>query len=203
MVGVVRLNHPRSLDDSLVDGVRERSDAAFSTVYQLVASELLSFANGMLRDRGAAEDAVQQAFLELARAAPSIKGGGNSLRAWLFKSVRFSCLDEIRRRKRRPERPSKDLPDIETEAELGDGDPILHEALQRMGERHRAILVLRHVIGYSFDEIATILESNRTAIYAASTRAESRLRRELSIVESMQSLASQQIEDQGPDRIAQ
>ncbi len=197
---MVRLSHPRSLDDSLVDGVRERSDEAFSTVYQLVASELLSFANGMLRDRGAAEDAVQQAFLELARAAPTIKGDGNSLRAWLFRSVRFSCLDEIRRRKRRPEQPTADVPEGEIETDSTEGDPIVHEALQRLGERHRAILVLRHVIGYSVDEVARILESNRTAIYAASARAERRLRKELSVVESGPSPASQQLEDRGPDR---
>ena len=181
---MVGLNHPRTLDDSLVDGVRERSDEAFATVYRLVASELLSFANGMLRDRGAAEDVVQQSFLELARAAPGIKGDGNSLRAWLFRSVRFGCLDEIRRRQRRPEQPTDQLPETATSGDRDDGDPSLVEALHRLGERHRSILVLRHVIGYSVDEIADILGSNRTAIYAASARAERRLRKELLVVES-------------------
>ena len=193
---MVLLNRPRTLDDSLVDGIRERSDAAFSTVYQLVASELVSFANGMLHDRGAAEDAVQQAFLELARAAPEIKGDGNSLRAWLYRSVRFGCLDEIRRRQQRPEQPTERLPETPSPQESDDGDPDLLSALQRLGERHRSILVLRHVIGYSVDEIADIMQSNRTAIYAASARAERRLRRELESVESHRSAASQRTEDQ-------
>lgn len=185
------MSQPRSLDDSLVDGVRERSEQAFATVYQLVASDLLSFANGMLRDLGAAEDAVQQAFLELARAAPTIRGDGRSLRAWLYRSVRFSCLDEIRRRKRRPEQPTADIPDTGVEDQMAEGDPALQEALMRLGERHRTILVLRHVVGCTVDDIAQILESNRTAVYAASARAERRLRRELAAVESSAAAASE------------
>ncbi len=185
------MNHPRTLDDSLVDGIRARSERAFATVYQLVASDLLSFANGMLRDIGAAEDAVQQAFLELARAAPTIKGDGRSLRAWLYRSVRFSCLDEIRRRKRRPEQPTHDLPDRGVEDTVVHGDPLLQEALMRLGARHRAILVLRHVIGCTVDEIAQILGSKRTAVYAASARAERRLRLELTSVESRAAAASE------------
>lgn len=189
---MARLTQPRGLDDSLVDGVRARSEQAFTTVYQLVASDLLSFANGMLRDIGAAEDAVQQAFLELARAAPTIKGDGRSLRAWLYRSVRFSCLDEIRRRKRRPEQPTEDLPERGVDDGVVEGDPLLQAALMKLGERHRTILVLRHVIGFTVDEVAQILGSNRTAIYAASARAERRLRRELTGVESKADAASEQ-----------
>jgi RNA polymerase sigma-70 factor (ECF subfamily) len=189
---VVRLNVPAGLDDSLVDGIRQRSDRAFATVYELVASDLFSFARGMLHDTGAAEDAVQQAFLELARAAPTIKGDGRSVRAWLYRSVRFSCLDEIRRRTRHPEQPTLNLPDHGVEDDDPLGDPSLQTALMRLGERHRTILVLRHVIGYSAEEIAEILGSNRTAVYAASARAERRLRLELDRVESRNDAASEQ-----------
>ena len=175
-----------------------RSEEAFAAVYQLVASDLVSVANGMLRDKGAAEDAVQQAFLELARAAPTIKGDGRSLRAWLYRSVRFSCLDEIRRRKRRPEDPTEHLPDRGFEDDFDDGDPELAAALARINDRHRAILVLRHVIGLSFDEIAQVLGTNRTAVYAASARAERRLRRELGSVESGLDSASQPSRDKQP-----
>ena len=185
------MSRPREIDDGLVDGIRNRSDDAFAAVYQVVASDLLSFANGMLHDRGAAEDAVQQAFLELARAAHTIAGDGRSLRAWLYRSVRFSCLDELRRRKRRPERPTDALPEPQTIDVPEDGDPALHEALMRLSERHRMILVLRHVVGCSVDDVARILGSNRTAVYAASARAERRLRRELSSVESRVDAASQ------------
>jgi RNA polymerase sigma-70 factor (ECF subfamily) len=186
------LSDRRTFDDSLADGVRARSEEAFAAVYQLVASDLVSFAYGMLRDRGAAEDAVQQAFLELARAAPTIKGNGRSLRAWLYRSVRFSCLDEIRRRERRPEQPVADIPERGDLEDTVDVDHQLHEALMRLSERQRSILLMRHVVGLPADEIAQSLGSNRTAVYAASARAERRLRTELSRVESRAAATSQQ-----------
>jgi RNA polymerase sigma-70 factor (ECF subfamily) len=170
--------------DELVDGIRERSERAFSAVYQLTASGLLSFAHGLLRDRAAAEDAVQQAFLELARAAPTMKGDGRSLRAWLYKSVRFRCLDELRRRRRRPEIPTDVLPDIDVVAAPQLPDPDLQDALSELTERHRSIVLLRHVVGLSFSEIANVLGTNRAAAYAASSRAERRLRQLLETVES-------------------
>ena len=189
------MSRPSIVDDDLVNGIRARSDEAFAALYRILASDLLSFANGMLRDRGAAEDAVQQAFLELARAAHTIKGDGRSLRAWMYRSVRFTCLDEVRRRKRRPEEPTDRLPDT-GRVDPGLPDPAVQEALMRLSDRHRAIVVLRHLIGCSVDEIAEILNTNRTAVYAASARAERRLAKELTDVESSFDAASQQVKDQ-------
>ena len=186
--------------DELVDGIRERSEEAFSTVYQLTANGLASFAYGMLRDRPAAEDAVQQAFLELTKAASSIRGDGRSLRAWLYRSVRFTCLDELRRRSRRPEVPTDEVPDVGVIDQIDLPDPELQQALMTLNERQRTLIVLRHVVGMSPSEIARILRSNRTAVYAALARAEHRLRRLLESVESAPHTASVQAEhvsDQG------
>jgi len=187
----------REIDDELVDGIRDRSDTAFTSVYQLVASDLLSFAFGMLRDRGAAEDAVQQAFLELARAAPTIGGDGRSLRAWLYRSVRFSCLDEIRRRRRHPEDPTERLPDAGVSDPIDFPDPALQAALMELSDRQRAIVVLRHVLDASFEDIAGLMGSNRTAMYAACARAERSLERRLRAVESADAAASERVKGRG------
>ena len=186
----------REVDNELVDGIRDRSDTAFTAVYQLLASDLVSFAFGMLHDRGAAEDAVQQAFLELAGAAPTITGDGRSLRAWLYRSVRFNCLDEIRRRKRHPEDPTERLSDAGVSDPIDPPDPELQAALMELSDRQRAIVVLRHVVGASFDDIAKVMGSNRTAMYAACARAERSLERRLRSVESASAAASQHVKEQ-------
>jgi RNA polymerase sigma-70 factor (ECF subfamily) len=183
--------------DGLVDGIRERSERAFSDLHRVMADRLVSYAHGMLRDRQAAEDAVQQAFLELARTSSSFNGDGRALRAWLFRSVRFNCLDEVRRRGRHPERPTAALPEtvsLDTEPCIA-LDPALEEAMAQLTEQQRSIIILKHVLGFSGAEIADILGSNRTAVYAAATRGERRLRKSLSPVESVAGAASQWVED--------
>jgi RNA polymerase sigma-70 factor (ECF subfamily) len=165
--------------DEIMDGIRIGNETAFATAYHQTADVLASFANGMVRDQRFAEDAVQQAFLELVQAAPKIKGDGRSLRAWLFRSIRFTCLDEIRRRARRPEDPTATMPEIGVESSPHgtlDTDPALANAMAQLTPRQQTLLVLRHVVGLDGEEAAIVVGSNRTAVYAATARAERRLR---------------------------
>lgn len=175
--------------DSLVEGVVAGMNHAFHRVYDLLADRLFSFALRRLRDRGAAEDAVQQAFLELARTSSNFRGDGRSLRAWLYASVRFRCADEHRRRSRRPERPTAHLPETATT------EPVdrwlsaeLTAAMRSLTERQSLMLELRHVDGLSGQEIADLLNMKRPAAYAAIDRAEASLRK--AFTEAMESSAS-------------
>lgn len=164
--------------DAIMDGIRARDEAAFAVAYEHTANPLASFANGIVHDRGFAEDAVQQAFLELVKASPSLKGDGRSLRAWLFRSVRFSCLDELRRRNRRPEALTGRVPESVGDADTAgsEADAELVAALEKLSERQRALLALKHVVGLSGNEIVDVVGGNRAAVYAATARAERHLR---------------------------
>ena len=137
---------------------------------------------------------MQQAFLELTRSASTFRGDGWSLRAWLYRSVRFGCLDEIRRRGRRPEVVTDSLPDPGYHDDLEPPDPDLQEALMALSERQRSLIVLRHLVGLPADEVAKIMRTNRSAVYAATARAERRLRRLLEGIESTTPPASVSVE---------
>jgi RNA polymerase sigma factor (sigma-70 family) len=122
-----------SESDALLEGVRRRAPDAFRRLYQDNARGLKSFAHSFLRDPASAEDAVQHAFLDLVKSAAGLH---TSPRAWLYKAVRYRCLDELRRRKRRrealfaevpepaPEPPADSFLDLDMEqalAQLTDG----------------------------------------------------------------------------------
>lgn len=181
----------------MAEGIRSGDDRAFAGLYEFLADDLYSFAWRRLRDVHAAEDVVQQAFLELARSRGEFRGDGRSLRAWLFRSVRFGCLDEVRRRSRHQEDPTAQLPDVASdEAEAIDWmDPILEAALGQLTEEQRTVLHLKHVVGLSGAEMAAVIGSNRAAVFAMAARAERRLRKLLEPVESEAPAASQEVQD--------
>lgn len=164
--------------DAHVAGIRDRSEAAFRAVYDAVADDLVSYAYGMLSDRRTAEDVVQQTFVELVRKGHRIRGDGRSLQAWLFKSVRFGCLDEYRRRSRRPEVPHDIVPDqpVSDDPMADTLDSELEAALDLLSDRQRSAVLLRHVVGLTGDEIAKILGTTRKAAYSLLARSETRLR---------------------------
>ncbi len=183
--------------DPLVAGVVQRDNQAFTQLYDLLANPLGAFAFRLVRDRQAAEDAVQQAFIELANAASDFLGDGRSLQAWMYKSVRFTCLDELRRRSRRPEVPTEVLP--EAPHRIPDSEPYTAElaaAIASLPKRQQILLDLRHVHGFSGDEIADVMSVTRPAAYAALSRAEKSLRRAFNAtVESAPLAASVSVKD--------
>ncbi len=164
--------------DGLAEGIRNGSHESFHALYDRFADELVSFAYGMVRDRRTAEDIVQQTFVELVRGCGRFRGNGRALRSWLYRSARYGCLDEFRRRRRHPETPAFDLPEVAVEPDPMEHvlDPLLADALDALTERQRTMILLRHVVGMSGDEIAAVMSSPRTAVYAALGRAERRLR---------------------------
>lgn len=183
--------------DALVAGVVQRDNQAFSQLYDLLADSLGAFAFRLVRDRQAAEDAVQQAFIELASAAPGFTGNGRSLQAWLYKSVRFSCLDEFRRRSRRPEVPTERLPEVAfVGSDTAPYSAELASAITSLPYRQQLLLDLRHVHQLSGYEMAEVLGMTRPAAYAALSRAEKNLRKAFTeAVESMSQTASLSVKD--------
>ncbi len=149
---------------------------AYDRLYEAMATRLFAFAFRFLSDREDAEDAVQQAFLELAQTG-SRPDNGRSLEAWLFASVRYTCIDLLRRRSRRPEVPHERVPEENREDyyELG-LDPQLERALASLTPEQRQIIHLKYVEGLDGQQIADIMDSNRVAVYAMSGRAQRRLK---------------------------
>jgi RNA polymerase sigma-70 factor (ECF subfamily) len=73
---------------------------AFNQLVLAHQSHAYSFAYRMLGEEEAAADAAQQAFLSAYRHLNELRG--ESFKSWLLRIVANACLDELRRRKRRP-----------------------------------------------------------------------------------------------------
>ncbi len=172
------------IDDSLATRLAAGDAMAFTELYERLGNRLFAFALRMLRDRHDAEDAVQHAFLEFVRARPQLHQA-RSVEAWMFKSVRFTCLDEFRRRGRHPEAPTDQLPELASFDEVpATMDPELESAIALLTDEQVQVIHLKHVEGCDGDEIAEIMGSTRPSVYAMASRAESRLKKLLDPVES-------------------
>jgi RNA polymerase sigma-70 factor, ECF subfamily len=130
-------------------GVRE--------AYAAHAGELYGFAVRSLEDRGLAEEAVQETFLRAWRAADRFDPDLGSLRTWLFAIMRNVVIDIGRARAARPV--------VRTEPPEQAHEPLeemllnwqIEEALRRIGEQHRRVLVETHLRGRPYGEVAAQL----------------------------------------------
>jgi RNA polymerase sigma factor (sigma-70 family) len=133
----------------------------------------------MLGSRSEADDAIQEAWLRLARADAD---GIQNTRAWLTTVVARVCLDVLRSRKARREvlldapLPA-DSPDPEQEAILADSVGLaLLVVLDTLTPAQRLAFVLHDMFAVPFDEIAPIVGRSTQATKMLASRARHRVR---------------------------
>jgi RNA polymerase sigma-70 factor (ECF subfamily) len=138
-----------------VGALRDERDVR--AAYSAHAGELYGFALRSLGDAGLAEEAVQETFLRAWRAGERFDSELGSLRTWLFAIIRNVVIDLGRARASRPgvaaggREPSHDPLD----------DALLawqvEEALRRIGEQHRRVLLETYYRGRPYAEVAAEL----------------------------------------------
>ncbi|WUI03351.1 sigma-70 family RNA polymerase sigma factor [Spirillospora sp. NBC_00431] len=155
---------------------------ALAEQFETHRGQLRAVAYRMLGSAGEADDAVQEAWLRLARTDPA---GIGSLEAWLRTVVSRLCLDMLRARASRREEPYGWPPPAqpagdggpEQEAELIDavGRAML-VVLDTLGPAERVAFVLHDVFAVPFEEIAAIVGRTPTAAKKLASRARHRVR---------------------------
>lgn len=165
--------------DDLLPRLRALDDDAFTALYDLMSTQLLTFTNGLLADRPTAEDVVQETFVALTRTVRKFRGDGRALLAWLYTTARRRCIDHRRRHRTTRERPVASPPETATAPAVTDVDPAVSAALQRLTEAQRTAIVLRRVLGYSGEEVGALMGIERDAVYALCARGERALREQL------------------------
>jgi RNA polymerase sigma-70 factor (ECF subfamily) len=130
-----------------------------------------------------AADAAQEALLAIVRGLPRFDGRA-SFGTWAYRVATNACLDEMRRRSRRPD---PGLPEYET---VDDGGPPsldtqvadqldIDAALQELPEEFRAPVVLRDLAGLDYAEIAEVLDLPPGTVRSRISRGRAALARHL------------------------
>jgi RNA polymerase sigma-70 factor (ECF subfamily) len=124
----------------------------------------------VVHDAAAAEDIAQEAFLSALRALDRFDRR-RPLGPWLHRIVVNRAIDWSRARALRPEAAADTLPEAAAPAAAqGIGDDVV-AALAELGPEHRAVVVLRHLLGYTPGEIAAMLDLPRGTVNSRLRRA--------------------------------
>jgi RNA polymerase sigma-70 factor (ECF subfamily) len=125
--------------------------------YAAHGGELYGFALRSLGDPGLAEEAVQETFLRAWRAGDRFDPELGSLRTWLFAIVRNVVIDLGRARAARPRPGYRDVEPAHDPLEEALLAWQVEEALRRIGEDHRRVLIETYFRGRPYAEVAVEL----------------------------------------------
>lgn len=155
---------------------------------------MLALAENLLRDRGLAEDVVQESFV---RALKGLDGfeGRSSLKSWLHRITVNSALSKLRQLKRLAEQsidehlPEFDRFDCRVEPpwsylasvdEVMESDDLRRQVYETIGElpdSYRVVLQLRDIEEYDTSEVATLLNISESNVKVRLHRARAALKK--------------------------
>ena len=148
------------MDRELVERARGGDEEAFGLIADAAFDRCYAIAQRILGEAAAAQDATQQALLDIWRKLPTLRDV-DRFEAWCYRIVVHACYAEARRYRRAiPAFLSDDHEPATTSDQfraIVDRDCV-ERAFDRQRVEHRAVLVLRYYLDLPLEEIASILE---------------------------------------------
>ncbi|MGA8300204.1 MAG: sigma-70 family RNA polymerase sigma factor [Terriglobales bacterium] len=143
-------------DLALVAAIRAGDQGAMATLYDRYSSIVYSVALRVLQDTGAAEDVLQEIFMQLWR-NPAFDASRGNMAAWLAVIARHRAIDALRRRK--PEDDFETVvvsvePDLASDADRSRAMAKVRQAFEVMPPPQRSALEMAYFEGLTHAEIA-------------------------------------------------
>mgnify|MGYP000863225331 CR=1 FL=1 len=165
---------------------------AYDQLMQRYEKKVYALCYRMSGSKDDAADLAQETFLKAFRALPMFKGQA-SFSTWLYRIAVNTCLDEQRKRKKRRQLVSLDqalkTEDGELPRQFPDEapDPLtvtvtrelqaeIQALLTKLPPAQRAVVVMRDLEGFSYEEMAAVLQIKMGTLKSRLNRARARLR---------------------------
>jgi len=164
---------------------------AFEQLIEKYQKKVYNIALKMLGNKEDAYDMSQEVFIRVYRSIDKFKEQA-SLSTWIYKITTNACLDEIRRRKNRftvsidddmelndskvKRQIEYDGPSPEIIVEENELREIINKSIQQLPEQYRVVTILRDIQGFSYEEIANILDVPQGTVKSRINRARAMLR---------------------------
>jgi RNA polymerase sigma-70 factor (ECF subfamily) len=183
----------REKEHELIRRAIEGDPKAFEWIVQRYRPGLYHLVLKMVRNPQEAEDIVQESFIKAYQALPSFSEEF-AFSTWLYKIAINHCIDFLRKKKLPTlslDKPieakdgdvQRELPDrgLTPEGSLlrTERHRLIQEAIERLPEHYRTVIVLRHQEEKSYEEIAQILHLPLGTVKARIFRARELLKKML------------------------
>lgn len=172
--------------------LRRGDERAYEDLIRSFGPRLLATTRRLLSNEDDATDAVQETFLSAYRALDKFDGKAR-IYTWLHRIATNAALMKLRRRSRKPESSIEEmLPAFDDtghfvepprpwsgpveSAERGETRSLVRDAIERLPDNYRTVLVLRDIEELDTSEVADILEITTNAVKVRLHRARLALR---------------------------
>ena len=147
-------------DAALVTAAQRGDRTAADALLRAHYDTIYAVCRRMLGQDADAQDATQDALIAVVRGLPRFDGR-STVRTWIYRITMNICLDELRRRRRRPE-PNHDLVErrvatLHDPSEAVDARLTLDALLALLPSEFRAAVVLRDIADLDYAAIAEVL----------------------------------------------
>lgn len=169
-------------DADLLIAHREGDPAAFRILYERYADRVFATCARVIGDPHEAADAVQEIFITIHREGATYRGEA-AVGTWFFRIATNAAIDRARALDRRRGTPLPDE-DAADSPRLGAGIEapemlvakaelrgLVQQAIGKLSPKLRAIVILRYIEGFSYEEIAQILDTSLGTVKSRLCRA--------------------------------
>lgn len=176
-------------ETQIIKAAQKGSVSAFNQLVMAYQGTAYNVAYRLTGNQDAAADACQDAFLKAYKAINQYQGG--SFKSWLMRIVTNTCYDHLRYKSRRPaasleeitENPTSGSAKLVSNAERPEERVLRDElsdliqlGINQLPEDQRIVLVLNDIQGFSYQEIAEVIEQPLGTVKSRLSRARQRLR---------------------------
>lgn len=144
---------------------KEGDREAVRFLYLRYADNVYGYVRTIVRDHFDAEDVTQQVFAKLITVIPKYEQRGVPFVAWLLRMSHNVAVDAVRARRTVPVEEIFGPDDCADCDDAPERARSLHAALATLPEDQRQVVVLRHVLGLSPEEIAARLGRTSSSVY--------------------------------------
>jgi RNA polymerase sigma factor (sigma-70 family) len=156
------------------------NDNSLETIYRRYFDDLFNYGNKWLKDTSLTEDSIQDLFIKMLKNRHNLSST-TSIRYYLYRSFRSTVLDKIKsnNKARFVDSPGEHLFVFELSPEnqlIAQQDHrMLHQkltvALKALTPRQREVIFLRYIEGFSYQEVADMMELTAKGTYKLVARA--------------------------------